>query len=86
MIAELAVYLFVNYPERLTERYQIDCSSFAVDNINGEIIIDEIARKRGLLLSGNRTDINRAGEMLLNEFRGGKLGRFTLDKIPTLKE
>ncbi|MFA6075209.1 MAG: ribosome biogenesis GTPase YlqF [Negativicutes bacterium] len=88
MIAELAKYLSVNYPERLSDRYKVDVNLliFAGDEPNGEKIIEEIARNRGLILSGNRVDINRAGEMLLNEFRGGKLGCFTLDKIPVSEE
>ena len=87
MIAELAKYLFINYPERLAERYKLGAgAALTGDNISGEAIVEEIARNRGLLLSGNRVDINRAGEMLLNEFRAGKLGRFTLDKLPKMEE
>ena len=40
-----------------------------------------IAKKRGMLLSGGRVDINRAGEMLLYEFRAGKVGKITLDIV-----
>jgi ribosome biogenesis GTPase A len=38
-----------------------------------------IARRRGLILPGNEPDFERCGRMLLDELRGGKLGRVTLE-------
>ena len=63
------------YADRLTERYRItdfsDCESWEV--------LEQIARKRGMLISGGEADLERASVMLLDEYRAGKLGRISLD-------
>ena len=38
-----------------------------------------IAKKRGFLISGGDTDTERMSRILLDEFRGSKLGRITLE-------
>lgn len=43
-------------------------------------LLEEIARRRGMLLSGGVADTERAAIMLLDEFRGGKIGRITLER------
>mgnify|MGYP000760941791 CR=1 FL=1 len=42
----------------------------------------EIARKRGMLISGGEANTERAAIMLLDEFRSGAMGRITLERIP----
>ena len=42
--------------------------------------LDAVGRKRGMLISGGETDTERAAVMLLDEYRGGKLGRITLER------
>ncbi len=42
-------------------------------------ILTEIAKARGMLISGGEPDTERAAATLLDEFRGGKIGRITLD-------
>ncbi len=42
-------------------------------------ILTEIAKARGMLVSGGEPDTERAAATLLDEFRGGKIGRITLD-------
>jgi ribosome biogenesis GTPase A len=44
-------------------------------------IMEEIARSRGCILPGKRIDYERVGRMILGEFRSGKLGRITLERI-----
>lgn len=65
------------YADRLTERYKItdfaDCEAFEV--------LEQIAHKRGMLLRGGEVDTMRASVMLLDEYRGGKLGKITLDRL-----
>ena len=46
------------------------------------LVMEEIARKRGYLLPGKRIDYERTGRALLDDFRGGKIGRITLEKPP----
>lgn len=62
--------LLVGYEGLLKARYKIA----------GEgDILTEIAKARGMLISGGEPDTERAAATLLDEFRGGKIGRITLD-------
>ena len=45
----------------------------------GYALLEQAARKRGFLISGGEPDTERMGRVLLDEFRAGKLGRFTLE-------
>ena len=42
-------------------------------------LLEAAGRKRGFLISGGDVDTERMAKILLDEFRGGKLGRFTLE-------
>jgi ribosome biogenesis GTPase A len=73
---ELIRVLGENYPDLLKERYKLDdISEEAIENM------DNIARKRGFIMSGGRIDYERTGRTVLDEFRGGKIGRITLEKV-----
>jgi ribosome biogenesis GTPase A len=63
------------YSDRISERFKI--SGFE-DNEDYEIL-EMIGRKRGMLISGGEIDYERVSVMLLDEYRGGKLGRLTLE-------
>ena len=72
---ELIRVLGNSYPELLMERYKLDgLSEEVLENM------DAIACNRGFLLSGKRIDYERTGRTVLDEFRGGKIGRITLEK------
>ncbi len=72
---ELIRVLGERYPELLQERYKLDeVSDQAIENM------DNIALKRGFIMSGKRIDYERTGRTVLDEFRGGKIGRITLEK------
>lgn len=62
-------------PESLKSRYKLE-------SIEGEPheVLEAIAKKRGCILPGGVIDVERASTMLLDEFRGGKLGRVSLEK------
>ena len=52
----------------------------ACHEVTGSLILLEAAgRRRGFLISGGEVDTERMAKILLDEFRGGKLGRFTLE-------
>ena len=73
---ELIKYLGNEYPELLKERYKLEeISEEPLENM------DNIALKRGFILSGNRIDYERTGRTVLDEFRGGLIGRITLEKL-----
>ena len=78
-IEELAMrlmdYLGAHYPEALTERYKITVEP----GEDGWTLVEKAGRKRGFLISGGEVDTERMSRILLDEFRGGKLGRFTLE-------
>jgi len=63
------------YPKALEERYKLE----APDGLPGWELLERCARKRGMLISGGEADTGRMAKVLLDEFRGGKLGRFTLE-------
>ena len=72
---ELIRVLGERYPDLLKERYKLDeVSDQAIENM------DNIALKRGFIMSGKRIDYERTGRTVLDEFRGGKIGRITLEK------
>ena len=48
-------------------------------NMQGYELLEVVARKRGMLISGGEADTERAASMVLDEFRGAKLGRITLE-------
>ena len=81
-IEELAMklmdYLGAHYPEALTERYKITVEP----GEDGWVLLNKAGRKRGFLISGGEVDTERMSRILLDEFRGGKLGRFTLETPP----
>lgn len=63
------------YSDRLMARYKLDSVPEDVTDL-----LDAIGRKRGMVVSGGNIDYNRLSVMLLDEFRGGKLGKITLEK------
>lgn len=70
-------YLKQHYPTVLTERYGL--------NLEEEDIViwfDTIGKKRGCLASGGVVDYEKTADVILKDFRSGKLGQITLDQIP----
>ncbi len=64
------------YGDRITERFKIT----GFEDKEDYEILEMIGRKRGMLISGGEIDYERASVMLLDEYRGGKLGRLSLEK------
>ena len=62
-------------PEALTERYSIALS----DEMDDYDVLCAIGKKRGFLISGGEINTERAANILLDEFRYGKLGKITLE-------
>ena len=50
-----------------------------VEGLDSYDLFELVGRKRGLLISGGQINHQRCAEMLLDEFRGGKIGKITLD-------
>ena len=81
-VEELAMrlmdYLGAHYPEALRGHYKIELAP----GEDGWALLEKAGRKRGFLISGGEIDTERMSRILLDEFRGGKLGRFTLELPP----
>ena len=79
-IEELACLLIQllhrRYPEALKERYGIDVQ----EDIPGYELLQMAGRKRGFLVSGGEINTERMAKVLVDEFRSGKLGLFTLEE------
>lgn len=67
--------LYARRPEALAERYKITPEP----GMTGWALLESAARRRGFLISGGEVDLERMATILLDEFRGGKLGRVTLE-------
>jgi ribosome biogenesis GTPase A len=63
------------YPKALVERYKVDITP----EDDGVSLLEKVGRKRGMLISGGEVNTERASIMVMDEFRGGKLGRITLE-------
>ena len=78
-IQEIAIRLLKvmqrDYPDRLKERYKIE----DFESLEPYELLELIAKKRGMLLKKGEYDTERAAIMLLDEYRGGRLGKITLD-------
>jgi ribosome biogenesis GTPase A len=71
----LMAYLAGRYPAALAERYKMELR----DGMDGYELLQEGGRRRGFLMRGAEVDTERMARILLDEFRAGKLGRFTLE-------
>ena len=63
------------YPHALAERYKIEITP----EDTGYDLLMKAGRRRGFMVRGGEVDTERMAKILLDEFRGGKLGRFTLE-------
>lgn len=62
-------------PQAITERYKLE----SIDGLQGWEILELIGKKRGFLIKGGEINYERTAVMLCDEFRGGKLGKITLE-------
>lgn len=74
LAAELIKFMNSAYPGVLEEKYDIP----TVADIYG--CLQDIAESRHCLVRGNELDTEKAAAILLDDFRGGRLGRITLER------
>lgn len=70
--------LLVNHKRELYARYKI-ADGFEYD-MSYEVM-DEIGRKRGCLVRGGEIDYTKVANIVLDEFRNGKIGNITLEEV-----
>ena len=81
-VEELASFLMTllwkYYPQCIRDRYGID----GAEDTPGWELIELAGKKRGYLMSGGVVNTERMSKVLLDEYRSGKLGKFTLEMPP----
>ena len=63
------------YPESVKERYDIEWRDTSAETL------EVIARSRGCLTKGEGLDLKKASGILMDDFRSGRLGRMTLERL-----
>lgn len=74
----LLSYLADHYPQRLAERFKMT----ELDGLDGYELLELAGRKRGMLISGGEVNTERAAITVMDEYRGGKLGKLTFEEPP----
>ena len=81
-IEELAVFLmkllWTHYPDAVKARYGIEMP----EDATGYELLEAAGRKRGFLMARAEVNTERMAKVLLDEYRSGKLGKFTLEMPP----
>ena len=72
---ELIKVLLQDYSSLLEARYKVE--EISEDGLEA---MEQIAHKRGFIFPGKRIDYERTAKTVLDEFRGGKIGRITLER------
>ncbi len=79
MAVRLIQALMDGHEEMLTGRYKLKNIPDIQSAMPWEIL-EEIGRERGMLVKGGEVNLERASVMLLDEYRGGKMGKLSLEK------
>ena len=66
----------VRHPAALKARYKLDDALLTQP---ADALLTEIGRRRGALTTGARVNLQKAAEVVLNDFRGGLWGRVSLE-------
>lgn len=74
--SNLLEILKISYPKFVAERYKLS----SIEDKSGLDILKEAGKKRGCIISGGEVDLTRISAVILDEFRGGKIGHITLER------
>lgn len=86
LAGDLLVKLLKEYPDLLADRYNINSENADPDNYDygfatpQSLMLDIIAKQRGILKKGGETDYFKTANAVLDDFRSGKIGRITLER------
>ena len=78
----LAEILLARYPQALAARYGVPGDDKTIDGVS---VIETVAAKRGYRLKGGGLDFDKAAITLMTDYRGGALGRVSLETPSTFK-
>ena len=76
LACRLLELLLAYYPETLKDRYKVEAPA----GTPGYELLEMAGKNRGYLLARGEIHTERMAKVLLDEFRGGKLGKFTLEQ------
>ena len=84
----LIKFLLENYRQNVVDRYKMSSeylekklSQDQPENFNIYEIMQEIGKKRGAIISGGNIDDEKTAKIILDDFRSGRLGRITIERI-----
>ena len=85
---QLLKYLLENYKGNIAERYKLSIdyideilSQNQQENFNIYEIMQEIGKKRGAIVSGGQVDDEKVARIILDDFRSGKIGKITIERL-----
>ncbi len=83
---QLLKFLYTNYKDEIILKYKLteeDQNSIITKEETDKIIelTNIIARKRGAIISGGEIDYEKVSNIILNDFRTGRIGRITLEQV-----
>jgi len=85
---QLLKFLLENYRQNVADRYKISLEYIEQvlaqeqpENFNIYEIMQEIGKKRGAIISGGNVDDEKTAKIILDDFRSGRLGRITIERI-----
>lgn len=73
LAVELIKFLGEHYKELFLNRYQIEW------NDDPYVVLENLCLKRGCIAKGEKADVLKGSNLLLDEFRAGKIGKISLE-------
>ena len=83
LAGQLLLHLLARKPAAVAARFKIP-EGEAFDDV--QLVVEAACKGRGWIISGGRPDTDRAAALILDEFRGGKVGRITIEAAPRKAE
>lgn len=86
---QLTKYLIENYKENILEKYKL-IKEEVEEKLNNKDLMDNesiievmylIGKSRGALIKGGMIDLEKTSRIILDDFKNGKLGRITIEKV-----
>ena len=81
IVLYLLEYLQIYYPDNLAIRYKLSTEDLSAKDLTkmADLLLDIIAKKRGCILSGGVTDRQKTSEIIIQDFRSGRIGLISLE-------
>jgi ribosome biogenesis GTPase A len=70
------------YAQLLATRYKLTFPLADIPDAHDDALLEEIGRRRGAVMAGGRVNLQKAAEIVINDFRSAILGRITLETPP----